>query len=135
MITIEKVVKVSPEKAWDTWTKPEHIVNWNTATDGWTTPFAENDLKVGGIFRTAFGSPDGKNDFVFSGVYTRIEEGFMIGYTMEDGRTAVVTFEEVEGGTKITETFAAEKMNSIEMQREGWQSILENFAKYAEGLK
>lgn len=40
---------------------------------------------------------------------------------------------EILNKTIITvETFEAETTNSIELQKEGWQAILDNFKKYAE---
>lgn len=125
-------MNVPPEKAWRLWNEPEHIVHWCHAGDGWTTPFAENDLRVGGILKTAFGSPDGKNDFVLTATYTHVDEPRHIRYKMSDGRPVSITFEATPEGTHITETFGAEDENSLELQRQGWFQIMKNFKEYAE---
>ncbi len=132
-ITIEITVSAPLEKVWDCWTLPEHIIHWCHATEGWTTPFAENDLRVGGVCKTAFASPDGAESFVFEGTYTKVEEHKAISYIMAgDARPVDIVFETTDDGIKITETFGAEDENSMEKQREGWSQILQNFKEYVE---
>jgi uncharacterized protein YndB with AHSA1/START domain len=133
-ITIETNVFGSIDKVWESWTKPEHIVKWAHASAGWTTPFAENDVRIGGKFRTGFGSPDGKNDFVFEGIYTEIDEYKYIAYKIEDGREVRSYFEENGDSIRVTQTFQTEKINSIEQQQQGWSEILKNFRNYTESL-
>jgi uncharacterized protein YndB with AHSA1/START domain len=131
-ITVETTVHTPIEKAWRYWTEPEHITKWNNASDDWHTPFAENDLRVGGKFLSKMEAKDGSFGFDFSGVYdeVRINEG--ISYTLDDGRKVSITFISQEDETKIIETFESENINPIELQREGWQAILDNFKKHTE---
>ncbi len=131
IITVEAVVHAPVEKAWQLWTQPEHITRWNNASDDWHTPSAENDLRPGGSFSYRMEAKDGSFGFDFDGVYDDVVENQRIEYTLGDGRKVQVTFSEVDNGTHVMETFEAESMNSAELQRGGWQAILDNFKKHA----
>lgn len=131
-ITVETIINAPLNKVWDCWTLPQHITQWNAASDDWHCPKAENDLKEGGKFSFTMASKDGKMSFDFEGVYTAVVVGKAIAYTMFDQREAVVTFSNIDNQTKITEVFEAENMNPIEMQQMGWQAILNNFKRYVE---
>lgn len=133
-ITIEATVNAPVEKVWDTWTKSEHIIKWNNASDDWHTPKAENDLRTGGSFLSRMEAKDGSMGFDFGGVYDEVKTNERIAYTMGDGRKVVNSFASDGNTTKIITTFDAETENPIEMQRGGWQAILENFKKYTESL-
>ena len=131
-ITVETTVAVSPELAWTYWTEPKHITQWNQASDDWHTPSAAQDLRVGGRYSSRMESRDGKYGFDFWGVYDAVEPYHLLASTLGDERKVSVLFEAVSGGTKITETFEAETENAIELQRNGWQAILDSFKRYAE---
>ena len=131
-ITVENTVKAPVEKVWQFWTSPEHITKWSYASDDWHTPFAQNDLRIGGKFLSRMEAKDGSFGFDFGGVYDEVKINKMISYTIGDGRKVKITFSANGSETRIVETFEAENTNSIEMQRGGWQSILDNFKKYAE---
>jgi uncharacterized protein YndB with AHSA1/START domain len=131
-ITVENTVKAPVEKVWQFWTSPEHITKWSYASDDWHTPFAQNDLRIGGKFLSRMEAKDGSFGFDFGGVYDEVKINKMIAYTIGDGRKVKINFSANGGETRIVETFEAENTNSIEMQRGGWQSILDNFKKYAE---
>lgn len=131
-VTVEVIVHADRALVWEGWTKPEHITQWNHASDDWECPQAANDLREGGRFSATMAAKDGSESFDFAGTYTAVEEGKRIAYTMGDGRTVEVTFEPVEGGVRVVETFDAETENPEEMQRAGWQAILDNFKAYAE---
>lgn len=131
-ITIKTIVKASAKKVWDLWTDPKHIVKWNTASEEWHTPRAENDLRVGGQFLSRMEAKDGSFGFDFTGTYDEVEPLKRIAYTMEDGRKAETDFKENNGNTEIITVFDAESQNPIDMQRTGWQAILDNFKIYAE---
>jgi uncharacterized protein YndB with AHSA1/START domain len=133
-ITVATTVRASVKRAWEIWSQPAHIMKWNNASDDWHTPRAENNLTVGGSFNSRMQSRDSKMGFDFTGKYTEVELYKKIAYTLDDGRTVEILFSENDGSTTITETFEAEQINPIEMQREGWQAILDNFKKYAESL-
>ncbi|MEQ1745541.1 MAG: VOC family protein [Saprospiraceae bacterium] len=132
-ITVQSTVNAPVTKIWQLWTEPEHIVQWNNASDDWHTPKAANDLRPGGNFVYTMSAKDGSFRFDFSGKYDDVVENQRITYTIEDGRKVVVLFETNGTSTVITETFEAENLHSHEMQRSGWQAILDNFKKYAEG--
>ncbi len=134
-ITVEVFVSTPREKAWQYWTAPEHIVKWNFASDDWSAPRAENDLRVGGKFKYRMEAKDGSAGFDFEGTYTAVEEYEKIEYVLADERRVVVELREQEGGCKITETFDAEGENSLELQKAGWQAILDNFKKCVEEEK
>lgn len=131
-ITVETTVNISAEKVWEYWTESEHIKRWNNASDDWHTPVSENDLKVGGKFFSRMEAKDGSTGFEFSGIYDEVKLYEVISYTMGDERKVKVTFTGEGKKTRIIETFDAENDNPIHMQQQGWQSILDNFKKYAE---
>lgn len=132
IITIESTIKASAEKVWEFWTKPEHIKQWNNASDDWHTPYAENDLRPGGKFLSRMEAKDGSFGFEFSGIYDVVEENKYIEYTLGDGRKVKITFTGNGNETKVVVVFEAENTNSAEMQKDGWQAILNNFKKYTE---
>lgn len=131
-ITVEAAVNAPLEKVWQFWTLPEHIVKWNNASDDWHTPFAENDPRTGGKFLSRMEAKDGSFGFDFGGVYDEVVINKKIEYTMADGRKVTITFTQNGDECKVSETFDAEETNSVEMQRTGWQAILDNFKKYVE---
>lgn len=142
-IVVEVIVCSPIDRVWEFWTKPEHIVNWAFASDTWEAPASENNLIVGGKFKTVMAAKDGSVSFDFTGTYKDIREHELIEYDMDadstlaDGlegksRHVKTEFSVVPEGVKITQSFDPEKMNSEEMQRAGWQTILDNFKKYTE---
>jgi len=135
VITVETTVNAPVEKVWGYWTKPEHITQWNNASDDWHSPRAENDLKVGGTFNYRMEAKDGSFGFDFGGVYDAVTENKYIEYTIGDGRKVKITFSGVDNTTKVVESFEAESTHSIEMQQTGWQNIIDNFKKYVESGK
>ena len=114
------------------WTKPEHIVKWAFAADDWEAPAAENDVRTGGKFKTVMAAKDKSKSFDFTGVYTNVRPHELIEYDMTDGRHVKIEFAKAPDGIRVTETFDPETENTIEMQRGGWQAILDNFKKHAE---
>lgn len=131
-INVEATVNAPIEKVWKAWTTPADIVIWNTPDPSWHSTSSENDLRVGGKFKTRMEAKDGSFGFDFEGVYDAVELYKEITYTIADGRVATTIFSEENGKTTIATTFDAETVNPIEMQKGGWQAILNNFAKYAE---
>ncbi len=134
-ITVETEVNIPVEKAWEYWTTPAHVMQWNAASVDWYTPQATNDLKVGGKFNSRMEALDGSMGFDFAGVYTAVEVPKHLAYDLGDARKIDVWFETTASGTKVTEVFDPETQNSAELQRSGWQSILDNFKKYVEAQK
>lgn len=132
VINISTEINASVSKVWEYFTKPEHITQWNFAIDTWHCPKAENDLRVGGKFSSTMAAKDGSFSFEFGGVYDEVETNKKISYTMGDGRKVTTLFEEKDGKTTIITNFEAESQNSLEMQKGGWQAILENFKKHTE---
>jgi uncharacterized protein YndB with AHSA1/START domain len=132
MITVSAVIHAPLNTTWECWINPKHIVKWNNASDDWYTPRATNDLRVGGKFSSRMEAKDGSMGFDFEGVYNEVVPMKKIAYTMADGRKVKILFEEKSGGTLVTESFDPESTNSLELQRAGWQSILDNFKKYTE---
>ena len=133
-ITVQTTVDAPVEKVWKTWSEPKHITNWCAASEDWHAPKAENDLRTGGKFSTRMEAKDGSFGFDFGGIYDNVKKNELIEYTMGDGRTVHVTFSPAGDQTKIIETFDAETTNPVEMQRSGWQAILDNFKKYTESI-
>jgi uncharacterized protein YndB with AHSA1/START domain len=131
-ITIEATVKAPLEKVWNFWKEPEHIKKWNNASPDWHTPIADNDLRIGGKFTSRMEAKDGSFGFDFWGIYDAVKTNELIEYTLGDNRKVKIVFSSKGNETKITESFEAESENPVEMQKAGWQAILDNFKKYAE---
>lgn len=134
-VIVQTIVHAPMEKVWEYWNMPEHIPGWAFASDDWEARDSENDLREGGKFKTTMAAKDNSASFDFMGIYTEVKEHELIEYDMEDGRHVKVEFTQVPEGVKIVETFDPENENSEEMQRAGWQAILDNFKKYAERNK
>lgn len=132
VITVETIVQAPIDTVWSCWNEPKHIIKWNAASNDWHTPRAAVDLKVGGKFSARMEAKDGSMGFDFEGVYTAVEPKTKIGYTIADGRTVEILFQAEGEGVRVTETFQAENENPIELQRSGWQAILDNFKRYTE---
>ena len=130
-ITIETTVKAPINKVWSAWTSPEDIKQWNAASDDWHTTQASVDLRVGGAFSSRMEAKDGSFGFDFAGIYTNVIPNELLEFTFGD-RAAQVEFLSGENGVMVRETFDAETEHPIEMQRQGWQAILNNFAKHVE---
>lgn len=131
-ITIEASIDAPLETVWSYWTEPEHIMQWNSASPDWHTPRATNDLREGGSFTSRMEARDGSVGFDFGGTYTKVVEHKEIAYTMGDGRKVSVVFDGHGDHTHMSETFDPESQNSVDLQRAGWQSILDNFKSYVE---
>ena len=130
-ITVTATINAGITKVWGYYTKPEHITKWNFADPSWHCPTASNDMKVGGIYNARMEAKDGSFGFDFTAVYSEIIEGKKFVYEF-GGREANITFDEDNGQTIVTITFDPETENSIELQQNGWQAILNNFKKYTE---
>ncbi|MCC6865393.1 MAG: SRPBCC family protein [Ignavibacteria bacterium] len=133
-ITVNTTINAEIKKVWKLWNEPEHIVKWNYASDDWHTPSATNDLRSGGRITARMEAKDGSEGFDFEGIYDEILPYKLIKYTLGDSRKVAVKFNYSENRTIITETFDAEDQNPLELQKNGWQAILNNFKKYAESI-
>lgn len=131
-ITVETLVKSSLDKVWQAWNTPEDIRRWNAAQEDWHTTRSSVDLREGGRFVARMEAKDGSEGFDFEGIYTRLVPRELIEYRMSDGREVRVEFMAEPGGVRVKETFDAETENPPELQRDGWQAILENFGRYVE---
>lgn len=131
-ITVATTINAPVEKVWAYWTEPEHIKKWNSASDDWHTPHAENDLRTGGRFSSRMEARDGSMGFDFGGVYDEVKTHEQIDYTMGDDRKVNIVFSGEGNQTAVTETFDAENTNPVDMQQAGWQAILDNFKRYTE---
>jgi uncharacterized protein YndB with AHSA1/START domain len=131
-ITIETLVKADLNTVWAAWNNPEDIKQWNAASDDWHTTQSAVDLREGGQFSSRMEAKDGSVGFDFEGTYTRIEAEKIIEYRLGDGRDVKVEFTEGADGVLVRETFEAESQNDRELQRRGWQAILDNFARHVE---
>ncbi len=131
-ITVEATANAPVEKVWQVWNNPADIVKWNTPDPSWHTPSSENDLRVNGKFKNRMEAKDGSFGFDFEGTYDQVDLYKEIAYTMTDGRTAKTLFTGKDGKTTLATTFDAETENDPEVQKQGWQAILNSFVKYVE---
>lgn len=131
-ITVESVAEAKLSDVWDAWNNPADIMEWNSAQDDWHTTSSTVDLREGGRFTSRMEAKDGSEGFDFEGTYTRIVPHETIEYRMSDGREVKVEFVERAGGVLVRETFDAESENPPDLQRQGWQSILDRFSRHVE---
>ena len=131
-ITVQTTINAPIARVWDCWNKPDHITGWAFASNDWEAPNAENDLRVGGKFKTAMAAKDKSAGFDFTGTYTAVKLNELIEYDIDDGRHVRVEFMPTPNGTRVTETFDPDREYPQEMQRSGWQAILDNFKKHVE---
>lgn len=130
-ITVETTIDSPIEDIWQAWTESEHIKGWYHASEDWHVPSVTNDVRPGGKFNIRMEARDGSAGFDFCGTYAAVEESSRIDYVIEGGRKVRVDFERQDDGYyKVSETFEPENENSLELQRSGWQAILDNFKKY-----
>ncbi len=133
-IKIETIIDAKSSKFWEAYNSPQHIVNWNFASDDWHCPSAETDLQPGGKYKARMEAKDGSFGFDLEAIYDEIIPHEKLEYTLLDGRKVITTFCEEDEKTKVVTEFEAENQNPLEMQKEGWQAILDNFKKYVETL-
>ncbi len=133
-IEVEVSVRQPSPEVWNLFNDPDHITRWNFASDDWCCPRSENDLRVGGRLCSRMEAVDGRFGFDFEAIYDEVEPESKLAYTMADGRKAGTCFESLGEETRVATSFEAETENPIELQRAGWQAILENFKKYVESL-
>lgn len=132
LLVVSSIVNAPIQQVWQYWNQPEHIINWNFASEDWHCPKAENNLIVNGEFHYLMAAKDASFSFDFWGTYTSIEFEKSIEIILGDGRKVSIYFEALPNGTKVTESFEPESENSVELQKMGWQSIVDNFKKYVE---
>lgn len=131
-ITVTTTVKADLNTAWDCWNNPEDIKQWNTASEDWHTTQSMVDLREGGQFKSRMEAKDGSMGFDFTGTYTKVDKPHRIEYVMDDDREVSIDFKQTDHCIMVTETFDAEEQHDPEFQKQGWQSILDNFAKHVE---
>ncbi len=132
-IVVEALVDAPAAKAWDAYSNPVHVTQWNFADDTWHCPSATSDLRAGGNFSSRMEAKDGSMGFDFAGTYTEVIENELIGYRFGD-RTAKVEFIPADGKTLVRVTFDPENEYPLDQQQAGWQSILNNYADYTATL-
>ena len=132
-ITVQNTIEASIENVWALWTDPAHVKNWNFASNDWHCPKANSDFVVGGEFHYIMAAKDGSVEFDFCGTFTKIIDQSAIQIFLEDGREMNLQFITEGQATKVIETFEPEEVNSLELQKQGWQAILNNFKAYVEG--
>lgn len=131
-ISISSIVNAPAQVVWDCYTQGPHIMGWNFASDDWHCPSATVDLRVGGTATSRMEAKDGSFGFDFSYTYDEVAPLSRLAFHLEDGRKVVTTFTPVAAGIEVSTIFDPEKQNPAEMQRAGWQSILDNFKVYVE---
>ena len=131
-ITVANTVNAGIKKTWDYYTQPKHITQWNFADPSWACPYASNNLQVGGKYMARMEAKDGSFGFDFGGKYTEVIDGEKLSFKLDDGREVTASFNGDGNATQVTVVFDAEDTNPVEMQKGGWQAILDNFKKYTE---
>lgn len=128
-IIVTTTIAAPIAEVWQAYTSPDDIKAWNAASADWHTTYAEVDLRVGGKFCSRMEAKDGSFGFDFAGEYTKLIPHQLIEYVFDE-RNVSVSFVEGSDGILVTVSFDPESIHPEEQQREGWQAILNNFAKY-----
>ncbi|MGA6118088.1 SRPBCC family protein [Sphingobacterium anhuiense] len=131
-INVTAIVNAPIEIVWDAWNTPSDIMQWNSADPNWHCPASENDVRVNGKFKNRMEAKDGSFGFDFEGIYDKVELFKELAYSMNDGRKVRTVFTEKDGKTTLSTVFDAESENEVEVQKQGWQAILNSFVKYVE---
>ncbi len=131
-ITIQAVVRAERQAVWNAWNDPDAIKKWNAASDDWHTTRSDVDLRVGGRMSSRMEAKDGSMGFDFAATYTVVDAPALLKFRLDDDREVTVEFSETPNGVLVRETFDAETENDPAMQRQGWQAILDNFARHVE---
>ena len=132
-LTVQATTRADRATAWSAYNTPADITRWNFASPDWHSPDSRVDLREGGSFSSRMEARDGSMGFDFEGTYTEVVPNERLAYRMADGREASVVFTDAPGGgTHVAVTFDAESTHSPEMQQQGWQAILDNFARHAD---
>ena len=131
-ISVEATVAAKPARVWRLYTAPQHITGWNFASDDWHCPRAENDLRVGGRLCWRMEARDGSFGFDFEGIYNQLAAERLLAFSMPDGRQVKTSFVSLGDATLVRTSFDPDAENPAELQRAGWQAILDNFKRYAE---
>ncbi|MEN5054262.1 MULTISPECIES: SRPBCC family protein [Sphingobacterium] len=134
-INVTAIVNAPIEIVWDAWNTPSDIMQWNSADPNWHCPASENDVRVNGKFKNRMEAKDGSFGFDFEGIYDKVELFKELAYSMNDGRKVRTVFTEKDGKTTLSTVFDAESENEVEVQKQGWQAILNSFVKYVESKK
>lgn len=134
-ITVEALVRADRETVWNAWTDPEDIKKWNAASDDWHTPSSSVDLRVGGRMTSRMEAKDGSAGFDFAATFTTVDPPGLLEYRLDDDRRVRVEFIRQPDETLVRETFDAESENDPDFQRQGWQAILDNFARHVEAKR
>ncbi len=129
-ITVEALAKADAQTVWNAWNNPADIMQWNAASDDWHTTTSTVDLRVGGRMSSRMEAKDGSMGFDFAATYTIVEPPRLLVFKLDDDREVRVEFIEQDGGVLVRETFDAESENDADMQRQGWQAILDSFARH-----
>jgi uncharacterized protein YndB with AHSA1/START domain len=132
-ITVTALINAELQTVWDYYTLPQHITQWNFADPSWHCPSAGNDLRPGGKYMARMEAKDGSFGFDFEATYTHVKNGESFSYEF-GGRNATITFKNLNGQTELSISFEPETENPRELQQQGWQAILDNFKRYAEGM-
>ena len=130
-ITVQASIAASVTEVWRAYTTPADIIKWNAASDDWHTTNATVDLRPGGEFCSRMEAKDGSEGFDFAGTYTKVVTNELIEYSFGN-RIAQIAFVEADNGTNITVVFDPETVYPAEMQRAGWQAILDSFKRHVE---
>ena len=131
-VTIRAHVLADISSVWEALISPHAIVQWNFAIPEWHCPRAVCDPVVGGTYTYRMEAKDGSMGFDFCGRFTKVVPLETLASVLGDGRTVVVSLQKNGRGVDVVQTFQAEGTNPVEMQRQGWQAILNNFKSYVE---
>lgn len=131
-ITVETLVHADPDTTWQAWTTPDDVVQWNAANADWHTTQSTIDLRVGGRMTSRMEAKDGSMGFDFAGTFTEVDAPRLLAFRLDDGREVRVAFAQQPDGVRVTETFDADDQTDPDFQRQGWQAILDNFARHVE---
>jgi uncharacterized protein YndB with AHSA1/START domain len=125
-ITVETSVHAPIDRVWAAWNDPRAMEQWNAASPDAHRASAICEVAAPRACRRGTAA-----SLRFEGTYTRVAPQRLIEYTLGDGRRCASSSLHWPMASRC-ESFDAEDSHSAEQQRQGWQAILDNFARCVE---
>jgi uncharacterized protein YndB with AHSA1/START domain len=146
-LVVRRVLKATPELAFETWTSAEHIQQWMRPEPGMEIPLASMDLRVGGKYRIQMKTADG--DFCTAvGEFREVKAPERLVYTWDyeqdgsgaefgavEGKTSLITVEFLKRGERTEFVLTHSRFATVESRdnhARGWGKGVESFAKFVE---
>jgi len=140
-LQIRRRFAASRERVFRAWTDPEALKQWFAVAEGYTTPIAEVDLRVGGRYRLGMKPPDSDQILIVGGEYREIRPPERLVFTWswegapsnEPATLLTIEFREQGGATEVLlthENFVDEAAR--DRHAGGWEGCLSGLTRLIE---